>query len=146
MTDRLDELAQDAAGAGAVAALASIHAANRVFARWLDLANVESGWPGLNEQVVVVGPQAIATALAPGDFRNWDGDKLPEVKLDPTTVQPGDATTVRLWVDPTDEANSDVPSGTYTGSLLREADNFVLVDEIDLYVVGKDRPPAPVVE
>jgi hypothetical protein len=118
-------------------AQAWIEAANDIVIAWLDLADVESGRPGFNEEAVRVPAQQTPTDLHPGPFSNWDRDQLPPDALSvvPTGVKAGEETEVMLVVQPPKGACS----GSYTGSLC-DPDGACLLDEIVVYVVG-DTPP-----
>ncbi len=138
MTDRVDDLTADAVGAWATAARDWMEAVNEIWLSWLDLAAVESGQTGFNQEVVVVKAQPAPTDLRPGPFTDWDGNELPRdaVTVEPSRVAAGQETTVRVRV----KSSRGLASGTYTGPLLNASDDACLVDEIGVYVVG-DRVP-----
>jgi hypothetical protein len=139
MTDREDDFTKAAARAWAVAAKASMEAANAIFVSWLDLPAVEAGDPGFNEEVVAVPAQPAPTDLHPGPFANrWDGNELPAgtVGLVPRRLAAGVETEVRVYV----RAPAGLKSGTYSGSLLDSPGGTRLVDDIGLYVVGGRAP------
>jgi len=116
---------------------ASIEAANDIVVAWLDVADVESGRLGFNEEIVFVTGQPDATPLHPRDFTDWDDNELPPdaFDLDPSDVKAGEATQVRLLVQPP----AGAVSGTYTGSLC-DSNGACLLDEIGVYVVGETPP------
>jgi hypothetical protein len=139
MAERLDDLVAAAVQAWVTVAGAWIEAANAIGVAWLDLPAVESGRPGFNEEIVALSAQRAPTALHPEAFSDWDDNKLPREALivEPDQVNAGEATNVRLLVQPP----KDTTSGTYTGSLC-DSSGACLVDEIGVYVVG-DTPPLP---
>lgn len=116
---------------------ASIDAANDIVVAWLDLADVESGRPGFNEEIVFVPGQPDATPLHPTDFTDWDDNELPPhaFDLDPSDVKAGEPTQVRLLV----RAPEGAVSGTYMGSLC-DSNGACLLDEVGVYVVGETPP------
>jgi hypothetical protein len=134
MTSQLDDLTTDAVGAWATAAGAWMEAVNEIWLGWLDLAAVESGETGFNQEVVVVKAQPAPTELRPGRFTGWDGKELPRdaVTVEPSRVAAGRETTVLVRV----KSPGDLASGTYTGPLLNASDDACLVDEIGVLVVG----------
>jgi hypothetical protein len=137
MAQPLDDLVAAGVRAWLTMVRASIEAANDIVIAWLDLADVESGRPGFNEEVVTLSAQGAATSLHPQAFSNWDDDQLPldALTVEPDRVKTGEATKVRLRVQPPD----GVVSGTYTGSLCDE-NGACLLDEIGVYVVGETPP------
>lgn len=134
MSDRLDDLVTDAVGAWAIAGRAWMEAVNKIGVGWLDLANVESGQSGFNEEEVVVGPQLFATELRLGKFSNWNGEEIPQkaISVEPSRIPAGRATPVRVKV----KSGKGLASGTYTGKLLSALDRTSLVGAIGIYVVG----------
>ena len=137
MAGPLDDLVADAVRAWLSMARASVEAANDIIVEWLDLADVESGRLGFNEAIVFVPEQPDATPLHPRGFTDWDGNELPPdaFDLDPSDVKGGEATQIRLLVQPPEGA----VSGTYTGSLC-DSNGACLLDEIGVYVVGETPP------
>jgi hypothetical protein len=139
MAEQLDDVVAAAVRAWVTVAGAWIEAANAIGVAWLDLPAVESGGPGFNEEIVALSAQRASTALHPVAFSDWDDNELPREALtvEPDQVNAGEATTVRVLVQPP----NDTVSGTYTGSLC-DSSGTCLLDEIDVYVVG-DTPPLP---
>jgi hypothetical protein len=136
MAGPLDDLVAAWVRAWLAMAQASIEAANDIVVAWLELGDVETGRPGFNEEIVMLSAHA-PTSLHPQAFSNWDDDQLP---LDALTVEPGqvnggEATEVRLMVQPPQGA----VSGTYTGSLC-DSEGACLLDEVGVYVVGETPP------
>jgi hypothetical protein len=137
MASTLDDLVAAAVRTWATVARAWIEAANAILIGWLDLADVETGRTGFNEEVVVVPAQLAPTALNPGSFSNWDQDQLPAEALavKPAEVNAGEHTEVLVLVQPP----KGTASGTYTGSLY-DPTGTCLIEEVGVYVVG-DRSP-----
>jgi len=137
MAATLDDLAAAGVRAWLRILQVSIEAANDLVVAWLDLADVENGQPGFNEEIVFVPEQPDATPLHPRDFTDWDGNRLaPDAfELAPSEVEAGEATRIRLLVQPPEGA----VSGTYTGSLC-DSNGACLLDEIGVYVVGETPP------
>lgn len=137
MAGPLDDLMAAAVRAWLSVLQTSIDAANDIVIAWLDLADVESGRLGFNEEIVTLSPQLAPTSLHPQAFSNWDDDPLPldSLTLEPGQVNAGEATEVRLLVQPPEDA----VSGTYTGRLC-DSNGACLLDEIGVYVVGETPP------
>jgi hypothetical protein len=137
MAGALDDLVAAMVRGWATVARAWIEAANAMAIGFLDLADVESGRPGFNEEIVFVPGQPKATPLHARDFTDWDHNELPPdaFDLDPSDVKAGEPTQVRLLVQPPENA----VSGTYTGSLC-DSNGACLLDEIGVYVVGETPP------
>jgi hypothetical protein len=137
MAGPLDDLVGAGVRAWLAVIQASVEAANDIVVAWLELADVESGRPGFNEEIVFVPGQPGATPLHPTDFTDWDDNELPSdaFDLDPSDVKAGEATQVRLLVRPPQGA----VSGTYTGSLC-DSNGACLLDEVGVYVVGETPP------
>jgi hypothetical protein len=133
MADRLDDLVTAAVRAWAVAARAWIEAANAIGVSWLELADVESGRTGFNEETVVVAAQPGPTELHCDEFAGWDDHRLPPeaVAVLPPRVEAGEKTEVCVRI----QAPPGTPSGTYTGSLCTPG-GTCLVGGIGVYVVG----------
>ena len=137
MASTLDDLVAAAVRTWATVARAWIEAANAILIGWLDLADVETGRTGFNEEVVVVPPQQAPTALSPESFSNWDQDQLPAAALavKPGDVKAGEITEVLVSVQPP----QGTASGTYVGTLC-DSSGACLLQEVGIYVVG-DRSP-----
>jgi hypothetical protein len=137
MAGALDDLVAAAVRGWATVAWAWIEAANAMAIGLLDLADVESGPKGFNEEVVVVPRQPAATPLHPRGFTDWDHNVLQPAAfdLDPSDVKAGEATKVRLLVQPP----AGTASGTYTGSL-HDPTGACLLEEVGIYVVGDKSP------
>jgi hypothetical protein len=137
MAGALDDLVAAVVRGWATMAWTWMEAANAIAIALLDLPDVESGHPGFNQAAVMVPPQQAPTALHPKAFSNWDDHPLPDnaLTLDPAQVNAGEATQVRLVVQPP----AGTASGTYTGSLCN-AMGTGLLDEIGVYVVGDTLP------
>jgi hypothetical protein len=137
MAGALDDLMASAVRGWGTAALASVEAINAMMIAMLELADVESGPPGFNEEEVVVPAQPGATALHPGPFSDWDHNQLPDgaLTLVPGQVNAGEVTRVLLRVEPP----AGKPSGTYTGSLHDPVGNC-LCEDAGVYVVGDTSP------
>ena len=137
MAGALDDLVAAGVRAWLTVAQASIEAANDIVVALLELADVESGRPGFNEEIVMLSAQLAPTTLHPQAFSNWDDDQLPlgALTVEPGQVNAGEATKVRLLVQPPEGA----VSGTYTG-LLCDSNGACLLDEIGVYVVGETPP------
>ena len=137
MAGPLDDLVGAGVRAWLTVVQASVEAANDIVVAWLDLADVESGRPGFNEEIVFVPGQPNATPLHPRDFTDWDDNELPPdaFDLNPSDVKAGEPTQIRLLVEPPEGA----VSGTYTGSLC-DSNGASLLDEVDVYVVGETPP------
>jgi hypothetical protein len=137
MAGALDDLVAAAVRGWATVARAWLEAANAMTIGFLDLADVESGPKGFNEEVVVVPRQSAATPLHPRSFTDWDHNELPRaaLALDPSDVKAGEATKVRLLVQPP----TGTASGTYTGSL-HDPSGACLLEEVGVYVVGDQSP------
>lgn len=139
MADQVDDFAKAAVQAWATAAQAWAETVNSIMVSWWDLANVESGHSGFNEEAVWVPAQSAPTKLHPGRFADVQGNELPReaVFVAPPRVSVNKDTKVRVMViGPLDR----VASGTYTGSLLDSPYGTPLVDEIGVYVVGGHAP------
>lgn len=137
MAGALDELVAAVVRGWATVARSWIEAANAIAVGWLDLADVESGITGFNEEVVLVPPQQGATPLRPGSFTDWDHNQLPDAALTlvPGQVKAGETTQMSVVVEPPE----DTASGTYMGSLYDPSGTCVVAD-VGVYVVG-DRSP-----
>jgi hypothetical protein len=133
MANTLDGLVAAAVRTWATVARTWIEAANSILLGWLDVADVESGRTGFNEEVVVVPAQQAPTVLNAGSFSNWDQDQLPAESLDlkPVEVKAGEFRKVLVSVEPPE----GTASGTYTGSLYDPA-GTCLLEEVGVYVVG----------
>lgn len=138
MAGPLEDLVAAGVRAWLSVAQAWIEAANDIVVAWLDLAEVESGRRGFNEELVVVPAQQSPTALSPESFSNWDDDQLPRhtLAVKPTRVEAGRVTEVIVSVQPPEGTSS----GTYTGSLYDTKGTCVL-EEVGIYVVGDRSPP-----
>ena len=137
MASTLDDLVAAAMRTWATVTRTWIEAANSILLGWLDVADVESGRKGFNEEVVVVPAQQVPTNLDVGSFSNWDQDQLPSEALDvkPVEVEAGQSTKVLVSVEPP----KGTASGTYTGSLY-DSTGICVFEEVGVYVVG-DRSP-----
>jgi hypothetical protein len=137
MAGALDDLVAAVVRGWAAVARAWIEAANAIAIGFLDLADVESGRTGFNEEIVVVPGQPAATDVHPRGFTDWDHNELPSVALtvEPAQVNAGKVTEVRIAVEPP----QGTASGTYTGSLHDPA-GVCLFEEVAVYVVGDKSP------
>jgi len=138
-TSAVDDFTKAAVRGWATAAHAWMEAANSVLVSWWDLADVERGRPGFNEETVWVPAQGAPVTVHPGRFADVEGRELPReaVFVVPSRVRADEDTEVRLQVI---GPLQSVASGTYTGSLLDSPYGIPLVDEVGVYVVG-DRAP-----
>jgi hypothetical protein len=137
MANTLDDLVGAAVQTWATVVRTWMEAANAVLVGWLDVADVESGRTGFNEQLVVVPAQEAPTALNPGSFSNWDQEQLPAnaLAVNPVEVNAGEIKKALVLVKPP----QGTASGTYTGSL-HDPTGTCLLEEVSVYVVG-DRSP-----
>ena len=137
MAGALDDLVVAVVRGWAAVARAWIEAANAMAIGFLDLADVESGRTGFNEETVVVPGQPAATAVHPRGFIDWDHNELAPAALtvEPAQVTAGKVTKVRVVVQPP----QGTASGTYTGSL-HDPTGVCLFEEVAVYVVGDESP------
>lgn len=137
MAGSLDDLVAAAVRGWAGVARAWIEAANAMVIEFLDLADVESGRTGFNEEIVVVPQQPAPTDVHPRGFTDWDHNELAPAALtvEPAQVNAGKVTEVRVVV----QAPQGTASGTYTGSL-HDPTGVCLFEEVAVYVVGDKSP------
>ena len=137
MAGALDDLVAAAVRGWAAVARAWIEAGNAMAIEFLDLADVESGHTGFNEETVVVPRQPAATAVRPRGFTDWDHNELPLAALtvEPAQVNADKVTEMRVLVQPP----QGTASGTYTGSL-HAPTGVCLFEEVAVYVVGDKSP------